>query len=78
MDSEQAEAFISDIGTPTAVILFEANDAILQERLKSRYIFDLNNHFFQYFWQQDNTLAALTDLYKISRPGILNLGLFQT
>ena len=77
MDSEQAEAFISDIGTPTAVILFEANDAILQERLKSRYIFDLNNHsFFQYFWQQDNTLAALTK--KISRPGILNLGLFQT
>merc|ERR1711962_267020 len=40
MDSEQAEAFISDIGTPTAVILFEANDAILQERLKSRNNFD--------------------------------------
>merc|ERR1711973_153074 len=40
MDSEQAEAFISDIGPPTAVILFEANDAILQERLKSRNNFD--------------------------------------
>merc|ERR1711935_1187618 len=40
MDSEQAEAFISDIGTPAAVILFEANDAILQERLKSRSNFD--------------------------------------
>merc|ERR1711973_1029803 len=40
MDSEQAEAFISDIGTPIAVILFEANDAILQERLKSRNNFD--------------------------------------
>merc|ERR1711936_65735 len=40
MDSEQAEAFISDIGSPTAVILFEANDAILQERLKSRNNFD--------------------------------------
>merc|ERR1711971_802473 len=40
MASEQAEAFISDIGTPAAVILFEANDAILQERLKSRNNFD--------------------------------------
>merc|ERR1739848_984089 len=40
MDSEQAEAFISDIGTPAAVILFEANDTVLQERLKSRNNFD--------------------------------------
>merc|ERR1711981_1250106 len=40
MDGEQAEAFISDIGSPTAVILFEANDTILQERLKSRNNFD--------------------------------------
>lgn len=40
MDSEQADSFISDIGSPTAVILFEANDTILQERLKSRNNFD--------------------------------------
>lgn len=42
MDSEQADSFISDIGSPTAVILFEANDTILQERLKSRNNFDDN------------------------------------
>ena len=36
LDDEQAEAFVSDIGQPTAVILLEANDTILIERLKSR------------------------------------------
>ena len=36
LDDEQAEAFISDIGQPTAVILLEANDTILIARLKSR------------------------------------------
>ena len=36
LDDEQAEAFVSDIGQPTAVIHLEANDTILIERLKSR------------------------------------------
>ena len=37
LDDEQAEAFVSDIGQPTAVILLEANDTILVERLKKRF-----------------------------------------
>jgi len=40
LDDEQAEAFVSDIGQPTAVIHLEANDTILIERLKSRNNFD--------------------------------------
>jgi hypothetical protein len=36
IDLEQAEAFVNDIATPAAVIFFEANDKVLQERLRSR------------------------------------------
>ena len=40
MDDAQAAAFVADIGEPTAVILLEAPDGILKERLKGRNNFD--------------------------------------
>jgi len=40
LDDEQADAFIADIGEPTAVLLLEANDQVLKDRLKSRNNFD--------------------------------------
>lgn len=40
IDLEQAEAFVRDIGEPTAVIFFEANDHVLKDRLMARNNFD--------------------------------------
>ena len=37
IDVEQADAFVRDIGEPTAVIFFEANDHVLKDRLMARY-----------------------------------------
>lgn len=40
IDEEQAESFVTEIGEPTLVLAFEANDEILKDRLKSRNNFD--------------------------------------
>lgn len=40
LDEGQAKAFVADIAEPTAVILFEANDKVLNDRLKGRNNFD--------------------------------------
>ena len=56
LDDEQAEAFVSDIGQPTAVILLEANDTILVERLKKRLekiLKNGRNFFFEFFFLQE-------------------------
>ena len=56
LDDEQAEAFVSDIGQPTAVILLEANDTILVERLKKRFekiVKNRRNFFFKFFFTQE-------------------------
>lgn len=41
-DVEQAELFIEMVATPTGIIVFEANDIVLAERLKARGNFDDN------------------------------------
>ena len=57
LDDEQAEAFVSDIGQPTAVILLEANDTILVERLKKRFekiVKNRRNFFLIFFLHRNN------------------------
>lgn len=40
LDEAQAKAFVTDIGEPTCVMLFEASDLVLENRLKGRNNFD--------------------------------------
>jgi len=65
INAVQAEAFESDIGKPTMVLAFEANDEVLKGRLKSRANFDDT---------EDSILKRLGNYNELTKPVIAKYG----
>jgi len=65
INAVQAEAFESDIGKPTMVLAFEANDEVLKGRLKSRANFDDT---------EDSIMKRLDNYNELTKPVIAKYG----
>jgi len=65
INAVQAEAFESDIGKPTMVLAFEANDEVLKGRLKSRANFDDT---------EDSIMKRLGTYIELTKPVIAKYG----